>query len=323
MSRLQHILTTAAAFACMLLLPAYAVGATGDLSDRAVERFEQHVVQAAEARADGDYETAIEHFEAAIEIADRPRLRLEVADAYAALDDCHGVEATLEALLDEHDADESLEESVQRRLDAIGPCPSDGRLAVECSPSDAEITVRLIKEGETKKEDYCPTRWTVAEGDYTVSATGDGLSTEEREISVVVDETQRTSLSLIATDDPSDTDDDPSTTHWSTYASYGALGLGATLVTTAFISDQNTDHRLQNLQAARDAGDDRAIEEWTAHNDGVRQRNFILYASGAALLVGGGAGLAWNLMGDPDSSQDQWSLNLEATPTEVRLRAQW
>ena len=318
---IPRLLATFVVLVTSLLISSSAVTA-GELSDRAVEQFEQHVVTAAEARSDGDYETAIEHFQAAIAIADRPRLHLEVADAYTALDDCLNAEQTLHRLLDHDDADDALEQAAQRRLETIGDCPVDGRLAVECTPSDALITVELRDGGRSIKEAPCPVRWTVPPGDYTVVGTGEDRSTDRRDVSIAPNEMTRTSLTLISPGDDI-ADDRSAPTHWSQYASYGALGAGTLLVSIAGISDRNAPRRLQELRNARDAGDQAAIDQWTEHNASIRRRNFILYGSGAALLIGGGAALTWNLMGGPDSQQDQPVFGLQATPTEIQLRLKW
>lgn len=268
-----------------------------------MERFEEHVSQAARAMDEQDYQTGVEQLTRAAEIVDHPRLQLQLGEAYVGLDDCEQAQKTYDALEARDDIDDSMRERIDDRRARLGDCPVVGELLLECEPRDLTVSV----DGEYWDCD----QWMELEPDvYRATASRDGYDSAPVVIEVARGDRIEESVTLMAQSSSGDT---------LTYAGYGGLGVGGLLLGLGIVQDTRASGRAGRLIEAREAGDEARMAELRSDAESARTRTALSYGFGVAALAVGG-GLVWY-----SSTQDDegYGVDVAIGPRGVNALLRW
>ncbi len=292
-----------------------------ELSDQEMQRLEELIASAIELQSEGDHRAALRKYRRAASISDHPRIQLEKAVSYRELGNCERAWDVYVRLLERDELDSALADEAREEMENLESCLDRGDLVIQCTPVDRDVHLSFADDAPQMKEGVCPIRWTLAPGQYVLQADAEGYASKTERFRVMADE--RVSLT-VELEPEGGVDSD---THWTEYASYGALGGGTLFVALAVMSDRNTGERRQNLSDAYESGDPALIEQWESHNKRVRRRNIGLYGVGTTLLLAGGAGLVWHLVldddassSDPLASRSGWTLGPTSRGVELNLR---
>lgn len=316
----RHASTTAPVrlFVAAVLLVAFADLSTATAAEPSrdeMQRFKKLLATASEQYGNNQYEKALETFREAQDIAAPPTLTYNIARTLEVLDRCEKARAKIREYLDDDGLSQQKRQKGEKRLEQLEQCRAPGSLRVECQPDEAEATVVV---GERRRA--CPADFELDADTYEVRVEAPDYRSIDAEIEIPAGESVHHSVALVEIGPPeAETGGGGLFSNGARVVQFGGLFAGAALLTGGLASDLGANGRLRELRTAKTTGNAARIRELRNQGQRAKTRTAALYLSGAALTLGSGTWMAFDLAGG-EQREDPSQFTLGISPRHLVAR---
>jgi hypothetical protein len=223
------------------------------------------------------------------EIYDHPDLTYNIGRAYTRLRRCDEARRAFITYLQRPEITKADDEKARQNLKELSSCVPPARLAVECSPETAMVSV----DGEPSKA--CPTEFEVEPDEqHRIVVTAREYETAEETRTPASGETVAVEIELQKPEKeippPTEPAGDGS---WKPIVGWSAIGAGAAMLIGGVVLDSTSSGRAQRLQQAAADGDDSRVQELEKGGRTARAATIGLYIGGLVAAATGTALVIW------------------------------